>query len=325
MFTASENGVLAYGRGANAAAPRLTWLDRSGKPLSALDSPGFILDINLSADQKRVVLDIVNFEVGGRELWQVELPRGVPSRLSLGDKLEMSPVWSPDGTRIVFGSGNKTNGTRIAFGPGAMGVATDLCEKPSSGVGKEETLFQSAAAKLPVDWSADGRFLLFESRDPGAKQKLWVLPLSEGKPFPLLQTPFSETLGAFSPDGHRIAYVSDESGRPEVYVQTFPISTAKWRISTAGGTQPRWRHDGKEIFYVAPDSKLMAVSVSAGAPFEAGIPAALFEVGAPPGTGVRHQYCVTPDGERFLVLRGTESQETPPITVVLNWTADVRK
>ena len=143
----------------------------------------------------------------------------------------------------------------------------------------------SDAAKLPLDWSSDGRFLLFEAREPlGAKAKLWVLPLSgDRKAFSLLQTPFSESLGAFSPDGRWIAYVSDESGRPEVYVQTFPVSTAKWRVSTNGGTQPRWRRDGKEIFYLASDSRLMAVAVSAGASFEAGIPAALFELGATPG------------------------------------------
>jgi hypothetical protein len=173
-----------------------------------------------------------------------------------------------------------------------------------------------------VEW-----FLLFETRESlGGKPKLWVLPLSgDRKPFPLLQTPFSESLGAFSPDGRWIAYVSDESGRPEVYVQTFPVSTSKWRVSTSGGTQPRWRRDGKEIFYLAPDSRLLAVTVTAGSSFEAGIPAALFEIGATPGMGLRHQYCVTSDGERFLVVRATETQETSPITIVLNWTADLKK
>ena len=316
MFTVSETGVLAYGKGSGTGPPRLNWVDRSGKRLGEIDSPGYILDINLSPDQKHAALDIVSFEIGGREIWQVELTRGgVPSRVSPGDKQEMAPVWSPDGARIAYSS-NLMGGT----------TTSDLYERPLSGVGKEESLFHSTAAKFPVDWSADGRFLLFELRAPGEKVKLWVLPFSgDRKPFPLLHTAFSETLGAFSPDGHWVAYVSDESGRSEVYVQTFPVSTAKWRVSTNGGTQPRWRRDGKEIFYFAPDNRLMTVAVSAGASFEAGIPAALFEIGATPGTGLRHQYCVTSDGERFLVVRFPEAQETPPITVVLNWTADLKK
>ncbi len=313
MFTVSETGVLAYGKGTSTGPPRLAWFDRSGQRLGSIDSPGYCLDINLSPDGKHVALDVVNFEVGGRELWQVELTRGVASRLTLGEKMTWSPVWSPEGSRIAFASNS-------------IGAAPDLYEKPSSGVGKEEPLFHSDASKFPVDWSADGRFLLFESRDPGSKVKLWVLPFSgDRKPFPLLQTPFNEFLGAFSPDGNWIAYVSDESGRPEVYVQAFPISTSKWRVSTAGGTAPRWRRDGKEIFYVAPDSRLMAVAVTAGRSFEAGIPAALFELGATPGIGLRHQYSVTSDGERFLVIRTAEQRETPPITVVFNWMADLKK
>ena len=313
MFTVSETGVLAYGKGTSVGLPNLAWFDRSGKRLGSIDSPGHCLDINLSPDQKRVALDVVNFEVGGRETWQVDLTRGVPSRLTAGDRETSSPVWSPDGSQIAFAS-NPT------------GVGGDLYQKPSSGVGNEEQLFHSDAWKVPVDWSADGKFLLFESRDPGSKTKLWVLPFSgDRKPFPLLQTPFSESLGAFSPDGRWIAYVSDESGRPEVYVQTFPVSTAKWRVSTGDGTQPRWRRDGKEIFYLAPDSRLMAVAVTTGSSFEAGIPTALFEIGSAPGVGLRHRYGVTSDGERFLVVRGTETQETSPITVVLNWTADLKK
>ena len=232
--------------------------------------------------------------------------------MTLGDKQESSPVWSPDGSRIAFASYS-------------TGQLPDIVEKPSSGVGKDETLFHSGTANFPVDWSGDGRFLLFESRGSAVNTKLWVLPLSgDRKAFPLLQTPFNESLGAFSPDGRWIAYVSDESGRPEVYVQTFPISTSKWRVSTSGGTQPRWRSDGKEIFYVASNSKLMAVPVSAGSSFEAGIPTALFDVVAIPGVSLRRQYCVASGGERFLVARGMESQETR-LRSDLELTADLKK
>jgi len=314
MFSVSETGVLAYGKGVRTGPSRLAWFDRGGKELGTVDSPGYCLDINLSPDQERVALDVVNFDVGGRELWQVELTRGVPSRLTLGDKQTMSPVFSPDGTRIAFAS-NLQGAT-----------TTDLKEQPSRGVGKEEQLLHSDAVNLPVDWSADGRFLVFESRAPGSKVKLWILPLSgDRKPFPLLQTLFNESLGAFSPDGRWIAYVTDESGSPEVYVQAFPISATKWRVSTAGGTAPRWRRDGREIFYVSSENRLMAVHVTAGPSFDAGIPVALFEVGTTPGVGLRHPYCVTSDGERFLVIRGAEQGETAPLTVVLNWTADLKK
>ena len=313
MFTASETGVLAFGNGADAGPPRLAWFDRSGRRLGSIDSPGHCIDANLSPDQKSAVLDVVDFEIGGRELWRADLARGVSTKLTLGDTPEWSAVWSPDGDRIAFASGS-------------VGSPTDLYEKPSSGAGTEKELLRSSAAKFPSDWSQDGHFLLFEVRDPRAKAKLWALPLSgDRKPFPLLQTPFNETSGVFSPDGRWVAYVSDDSGRPEVYVQTFPVSTAKWRVSTNGGSQPRWRGDGKEIFYVASDHRLMAVAVKAGSSFEAGIPTALFEIGTPLGTGFRHQYDVTHDGERFFVVRAAEPQESQPITVVLNWTADLKK
>jgi Tol biopolymer transport system component len=315
MFTVSENGVLAYGEGAGAGKPRLVWFDRSGRSLGSLDSPGHCLDLSLSPDQKRVALNVVDFEMGGSELWQIDLARGVSSRLTVGDREAFGAVWSPDGERIVF--------TWIQ--PGAK---PGLYEKPASGAGKEDRLLQMDAAGRPLDWSADGRFLLFQTRaaDRGVKGKLWVLPFfGERKPFALLGTPFDESSGAFSPDGKWVAYVSDESGRPEVYVQTFPISNAKWRISTNGGRQPRWRGDGREIFYVAPDNRIMAVAVKSGSSFEAGIPSALFRIGTEYGTGFLHQYAVTRDGERFLVILAAETHVAQPITVVFNWESDLKK
>jgi Tol biopolymer transport system component len=312
MFTVSETGVLAFGKGGN-ALPRLVWFDRGGRRLGSMDSPGHCLDINLSTDEKRAVLAVVDLEVGGSELWQADLTRGVSSRLTLGDNEAFGPVWSPDGARIVFAWNQP-------------GLKPGIYEKPSSGAGKEEVLLQMDAGGHPLDWSSDGRFLLFQTGGAVAKHKLWVLPLfGKREPYALLQTPYDEFFGTFSPDGKWIAYVSDESGRPEVYVQTFPVSTGKWRVSTSGGTEPRWRGDGKEIFYLAPDLRIMAVAVKAGSSFETGIPAALFGVGSSLGTGMLHQYCVTRDGERFLVVHPAEAQEAQPITVVLNWAADLKK
>jgi len=269
--------------------------------------------VSLSPDQKRIALDCVDFDVGGRQIWQLDVARGVVSRFTLGDKEDLNAIWSTDGERVTFASNR-------------VGSVSDLYEKPSSGAGDEQLLLQSNAAKLPVDWSPDGRYLFFEVREPGGKSKLWVLPsFGDRKPVPLLQTRFNESMAVFSPDGKWIAYVSDESGRPDVYVQTFPVSTAKWRVSTAGGSQPRWRRDGREIFYVGPDHRLMAVPVKAGASFEAGVPAPLFELGTSFGTGFRYQYDVTSDGQRFFVIRAAETKEAHPITVVLNWTASLKK
>jgi Tol biopolymer transport system component len=313
MFTVSETGVLAYGNAAKVGPPQLAWFDRSGKQLGSMDSPGHCVDVRLSPDEKRVVLDIVNLEVGGREIWQADLARGVSTRLTLGDKPEQNPAWSPDGDRIAFTTSPTSSGA-------------DLYERPSSGAGNEQRLFHSDAGILLADWSRDGQFLLFEERAPGPREKLWALPMSgDRKPFPLLQTSFNESLGVFSPDGRSVAFVSDESGRPEVYVQTFPTPTAKWRVSTNGGIQPRWRRDGREIFYVAADHRLMAVGVKAGSSFEVGIPAVLFELGTSLSAGARHQYDVSADGQRFLVIRVVETQEGHPITVALNWEADLKK
>ena len=317
-FTVSETGFLAYGTGAAADSRQLVWLDRSGKPLGSIGSPAIYIDVSLSPDQKRVALDLVDMDVGGREMWLIELNRGVTSRLSLGPRQETSPIWSPNGSRIAFASSER----------GFSLDSSDLYQRPSSGAGDEELLFKSDALKVPSDWSLDGRLLLYETIGPRTKRDLWVLPLSgDRKPTPVLQMPFNESFGSFSPDGRWIVYVSDESGRPEVYVQAFPISTGKWQISKDGGSQPRWRRDGKEIFYLAPDSRLMAVAVTAGSTFEADSPKPLFEAGVAP-TGVsneRHQYCVTSDGQRFLLTRPVERRTAQPITVVLNWTADLKK
>ena len=203
----------------------------------------------------------------------------------------------------------------------------DLYQKPSSGAGKEELLFKSDSPKVPEDWSPDGRFLLYTVIQHPSKREIWVLPLSgDRKALPVLQTPFDEFLPNFSPDGRWIVYVSDESGRPEVYVQTFPISSAKWRVSTNGGSHPRWRRDGKEIFYFAPEGRLTAVPVTAGAAFEAGAPRTLFETGmvlSP--VNERHRFCLAADGERFLLLRNVEEQNLQPLTVVFDWMVGLKK
>ena len=175
-------------------------------------------------------------------------------------------MWSPDGKLIAFSSG--TGGADVFF---------NLYRKVSSGAGNQETLVKTDATKEATDWSSDGRFIIFQAYAPKTGSDVWVLPLSgDMKPYPMLETEFEEAQGFFSPDGRWFAYVSNESGRSEVYVQSFPQTGGKWLISTAGGAQPQWRGDGKELFYIAPDKTLMAVDINAGVSLETSTPKALF-------------------------------------------------
>jgi Tol biopolymer transport system component len=250
---------------------------------------------------------------GNPDIWILETKRGVFSRFTSDVADDVGPVWSPNGDRIAFSS-NRTG-------------VPDIYQKAVTAGGSEERLLSTAQPKSVTDWSPDGRLLLFSSRDPKKGTDIWALPLDgDGKPFPVVQTDFDEQGGQFSPDGHWIAYQSDESGRAEIYVQRFPDRGNKWQISTNGGSQIRWRRDGRELFYVALDGRLMAVAIgvssNAQAP-EVGTPVALF---APPLGGAvqqgdsRHQYMVASDGQRFLVATVTEEANTP-ITVILNWKA----
>src|SRR5208282_1505365 len=206
-------------------------------------------------------------------LWLVDFSRGTSTRFTFGPSSGRRAIWSPDGHRIIFASNRS-------------GVF-DLYQKQASGVKDEELLLKSSEDKYPTSLSRDGHFLLYQASDPKTtKTDLWVLPLEgEKKPLPFLRTEFSNYDGQFSPDGRWIAYVSDESGRNEIYVRTFsPDSAAaasdtggKWLISTGGGSGVRWRGDGKELYYLAPDRKVMAVEIAANLVFRAGVPKALFQ------------------------------------------------
>ncbi len=184
----------------------------------------------------------------------------------------------------------------------------------------EELVPLTGGVQRPNDWSANGQFLIYEDQSPGTESDLWLLPMTgQRTPSAFLRTRFNEWGARLSKDGRWVAYVSDESGRPEVYVCSFDNSAKRWQISTSGGNAPRWRSDGKELFYVAADSTLMFAPVRSGATFEAGSPVALFKIGAERSS----YYDVTADGQRFLVNTRTDAQPLP-ITVVLNWTSQLR-
>jgi len=307
-FSVSQNGVLAYiSSGALGGTQQLAWVDRSGKTAGAIGPPGVYDNFRLAPDDKGIAFDRPDPQSGIRDVWVTDLIRGVTSRLTFDPAWDGVPIWSPDGLRILFPS-NRTG-------------LFDLYVKAATGAGREEVLVKlGTPAGWGTHWSRDGRFILYQSLAKDTGDDLWIAPqFGDRKPFPYLNTKFNEEEGSFSPDGRWIAYVSDESGRDEVYVQAFPLSGAKWQISAGGGSQPNWRRDGTELFYLAADRNLMAVPIKAGATVEAGVPKSLFPITA---TADHRSFAVANDGQRFLV---STSVGAVPITVVLNWQAELKK
>ena len=330
-FSASATDVLGYLPGQQAVLPgqglgeirgELAWVDREGKALGTFGDPGFYRSLALSPDGKRVALERVDFQNSNiRNIWLYEFARDVTTRFTFDSGWDSNPVWSPDGSRIAFGS--------------MRGGRFDLYEKNSNLGGEDELLLKSGEDKLPSSWSPDGRSLLYNN--PLPPNYIWLLPLGGGgadrKPVPIEHSEFSQGFGRFSPDGRWIAYRSDESGRNEIYVRPFDASSAtgtspangapatgKWMVSKDGGISPLWRRDGKELFYLGLDGNAMAVEVDTSGAFRAGIPKALFKV----PLGLQF-WEVSPDGKRFLMPSPSAASAQPPFTVVLNWQAGLKK
>jgi Tol biopolymer transport system component len=247
------------------------------------------------------------------DLRLLDLARGTDTRFTFDPFHDQRPIWSADGSRIVWASNRE-------------GVA-NLYQKAASGAGQDELLWRSDYTKAPLDWSADGHFILYQENNPQTNADLWVLPLEgERKPWPWLNTPFDERNSQFAPDGKWIAYQSNESGRNEVYVQVFvagaPASGVKWQLSTNGGVNPLWRRDGRELYFVSAANTVMAVEVKLGAEVKAGTPRELFSLSGL-RTNTTGNLNVTGDGQRFLFL-ADEGTGLPPFTVVLNWLAEVK-
>ena len=310
-FSASES-LIVYRAGE--IASRLVWFDRNGRELGTTGARGQYEEPRLSPDGRKIAVGLVDPRIGTLDIWAIELGRDLSTRLTTAKQYtEYGPVWSPDGLQVAFAADED--------GP------PHLHRIMSSGAGEMEALIPpESQVQWADDWSADGQFIIYAEADTKTKMDILVLPLfGARKPFPFLNTPFNEKEPRFSPDARLVAYVSDKSGKNEVYVQPFrpagEKTGEKWMISTAGGSQPVWRRDGKEMFYLAADNKLMAVPVKLGADFEAGAPIVLFRI----DPAAEHAYDVTADGQRFLVNTNVNRAETLPITAVIHWAAALKR
>jgi Tol biopolymer transport system component/predicted Ser/Thr protein kinase len=309
-FSVSNDGVLAYRTGE--VGGRLVWRDRAGRELETLGDIGDYTNPALSPSGDRLAFSLNDSRNSKADVWVRDLGRGVNSRFTLGPGNNFRPVWSPDGATIVFTSDRGGGG--------------DLYEKTTRGPAEEKLLLHTDEYKSALSWSKDGKYITYASLSPKNRFDLWALPtFGDKKPIPIAVSPFNEVNPALSPDGRYVAYVSNESGRDEIYVQTFPGAGGKWQVSNGGGSDPSWRDDGKEMYYRSPDQKLMAVEVhTVGADFQAGVPRALFPIQIRPGNP-RNKYAPSADGQRFIIAAPLGRASMSPTTVVLNWMAGLGK
>jgi serine/threonine protein kinase/WD40 repeat protein len=313
-FGAAENGSLAF-ESSTTVPSRLSWFDRSGRLLGAVGEPALFVSgltggagrLRISPDGRQLAATIFEPATRGSDVWLYDLARGLRTRFTSGPSANADPVWSPDGLQIVFDSDRKHQG--------------DLYRKPTSS-GIEQPLLEGEGQRIADDWSSDGNFLALEIREPAGERRmtLSILSLQDGKITPFLRRGTTTGDARFSPDGRWLAYTSEESGRFEIYITPFPGPGQKWQVSTEGGTQPRWRRDGKELYYLSSDLHLMSVGIrNDGQSLEPSIPAVLFEPHPRPLF-----FDASADGQRFLIM-SSGVEQSPPITLVQNWAADLRK
>jgi Tol biopolymer transport system component/tRNA A-37 threonylcarbamoyl transferase component Bud32 len=311
-WSASNNGVLIFQK-ASTASPnkQLTWFDRTGKQLGQLGAPANYANVEISPAGDRVAVDMTTD--GNGDVWVIDVARAVPSRLTFDAGRDWTPVWSPDGSQIAFAS--------------SRGGGSHMYQRAASGVGSDRVVLKSDSSEIPVSWSPDGRYIVFSRFKPSgaAGVDTWLLTLGgDPKASPFLESPFDKAQARISPDGRWIAYATNDSGTYQVVVQSFPDPNGgRWQITAQGGIEPKWKHDGRELYYLAPDGKLMAVAVSAGPAFQAGSPSALFQtplVVTRSYTPRDRRYDVAPDG-RFLIAVPTVAAAQASVTAVVNWTA----
>ncbi len=311
LFSASTTGRLAYQT--STVGSELVWFDRRGTRLSTAASEHEYNTVCLTGDEKRIVYELATSRTGDLDLWSQDLSGGPPTRLTFDPAVDFYPVCSRVGEEVIFATMREGR--------------PNLFRLPLNAPGRETPVVRSPLAKVPTDWSRDGRFLVYGVLDPKTNWDVMVMTLPDGKPEPFAATPADERHARVSPDGRWMAYASNESGSFQVYVQPFPGTGAKWQVSRDGGSQLQWRRDGRELYYVAPDKKLMATDVKpTGSSFAWGEPHALMDTrmtGWERSSAGCCQYAVSGDGQRFLI--NTATNAAIPITVAVNWQAALRR
>jgi len=308
VFSVAGPQVLVAQTGKGVYLSQLTWFDRNGKTVGLSGKPSWYANVKLSPDGRRIATDQTDQDGRNVDLWVQDPARDTTTRLTFDPALDTTPTWSPDGRKLVYSSNRSLN--------------FKLYLKNADGSGSDEEIAEVGGdAFNSLDWSRDGKYILTRRRN-----ELWYLTLADRTLKPLVQG-WLVKAAQFSPDGRWVAYASNESGSMEVYVTPFPSGNGKWQVSSGGGQEPKWRRDGKELFYLSPDSKMMAAPVSTGASFESGSPAALFQTHRRQAISSQDtfSYDVSADGQRFLIATQLDESATAPLSVFLNWTSAMEK
>jgi Tol biopolymer transport system component len=305
-FSVSDNGILVY-RHSSPPMSQLVWVDREGHELSTVGEPAALAHPWLSPDEKHVAVEVIDPASRTEDIWVMSPTRGTTTRLTFDSTEDSYPLWSPDGREIAFASGRS-------------GVGFDLYKKSADGTGETEPILVLGTPVWPTDWSPDGQHIACETWVSDTMWDIVMVSMGEGREsFGFLQTPFGEFQARFSPDGRFVAYASNETGRWEVYVRSFSGSGGKWHISSGGGTDPQWRGDGKELFYLDPDRVLMSVGVTEDPRFAASAPEPLFAAPVVTTILARNRYAASADGQRFLLVSPLVADSRAAISVVTNW------
>jgi eukaryotic-like serine/threonine-protein kinase len=312
VFAVSDNGLLFAQKSSEASRSRLVWFDRKGNEVGAVGTPDLYANVVLARNGTSVAVDKTDNGTQNTDVWTYDLRRNSTTKLTFDPAIDAMPVWSPDGSKVMFSSSRQH--------------MFDLYLKDADGAKEEQLVVHGGADDFPTDWSRDGKYVLYmRARD--VWWDLWFVSFPELKSRLFLKTSSTVKNGQFSPDGRWVAYASNETGKWEIYVTSFPQARSKWQLSTGGGEQPRWAGNGKEIFFLSPDGTMMTVPVRTGATFDAGAPAALFQanVREPAANSEQAMYDVDATGQRFLINTPVKKATTQPLSIVLNWNAGLKK